>query len=144
MSKKSVMDKWHKRLDNLWKEYCLLRDEGCQIRKHYPASCGCNNEILQVHHVFSRVIKSLTFDVTNGVVLGQWCHSKLHFGAKDNRNGMKTLVDKIAIARDGQENFDRMTEQALGRANAFLDFKSIDWCEKQEKILTEMIENIDH
>jgi len=133
VSKASIIKKLQSQAESLWKAVCKARDKVCQMGVYYPQYCKCQNQILQVHHIFSRKNTNIFIDTDNGMLLGKICHCNVSFN-----DDYKELVRRIAEKKD-KDTYDRLLEQSLDR-KPFLDWKNIEWLEMQIKILTEMAE----
>ena len=126
-NKKSLVKKLQKKAENLWKLFCRNRDKVCQL-------CG-SQEVLQVHHIFSRKSKGLFLDVDNGILLCRSCHCKVSF----SDDGLKEKIRRLKIKKD-EATYDRLYEQSLEK-KPFLEWKNIEYLEMQIKILTELLED---
>jgi hypothetical protein len=131
--KDTVLKKLQTQVDELWKLVCKQRDKVCQMGVYYPQYCKCGNQILQVHHIFSRKNTNIFIDIDNGMLLGRDCHCNVSFN-----DDYKELVRRIAEKKN-KDIYDRLLEQSLDR-KPFLEFKNIEWLEMQIKILTELAE----
>ncbi len=57
--------------DSIWSKAIRERDKVCQM-------VGCNNVSEHSHHIFSRKIKSLRYNLLNGIGLCAECHDYAH------------------------------------------------------------------
>jgi len=123
--KANVRKTLQKQAEKLWKEYCKKRDG-------YKCRLCSSTHILQVHHVFSRGKTRIFIDVDNGFTLCRDCH----MSATHNDTTKDTIRRKIDPAK-----YDRIYEQSL-ITGAFLEWKSIEWLERQITILNEITEEL--
>jgi hypothetical protein len=122
-SKQSVIKKLQKKAGNFWKSYAKKRDKVCFL-------CG-SDQVLQVHHIFSRTIKRLFLDTENGICLCRRCHMAVTW-----QDSAKETLRRKLIAKD-KAMYDRLYEQSLDKM-PFLEIKSIAWLENQIRILEEL------
>ena len=94
VSKKSIV----KKLDALWRAKILERDKVCQ----YP---GCLKRNLQAAHVFSRRIRSVRWNLDNGVGFCAYHHLRW---AHVHWEAFRDLV----LQKIGQDRFDALKEKA--------------------------------
>lgn len=88
------------KLEELWKMYCLLRDNNtCQY-------CG-SKEDLQVHHIISRKNSNTKYDVDNGITLCKRCHAKISLNNNERMLFMLWYFKKFGI-----EKYEQLQEKA--------------------------------
>ena len=127
----------------LWKEFCLLRDGGCQVQRYFPILAINHSEVLQVDHCFSRQIKELFLDVANGTVLCSTCNQVKGSGkiGATKRDAVTIAVHEIVKKREGIDVYLRILEIASAPC-AFTSWRNIVWLDGQITILQEMIEEL--
>lgn len=121
---KPPLEKLQDKAEKLWKEYCKKRDGKCRL-------CG-GNEVLQVHHIFSRTKKRLFLDIDNGITLCSRCHSGVTWD-DSYKEKVRRLINK--------DTYERLFEQSC-ITGSFLEWKKFDWLEGQIKILEELLAEI--
>ena len=81
-----------KEIENLWKALCLIRDDfKCQY-------CGSTFD-LQVHHIISRVKKSVKYDLENGITLCKRCHTKISVNPNSRIEFLIWYIKKFGIEK---------------------------------------------
>ena len=61
--------------EKLWKEIIRLRDgDVCMVQRHYPNIRVDHTDVYHADHCFSRTIKELFLDMTNGTMLCSMCN----------------------------------------------------------------------
>lgn len=129
MSQKSKVKKLQKACEKMWKEACIARDgRKCKVKEYITGIT--HTEIIQVDHCFSRSIKALFLDVSNGTVVCSGCNMQKNFSS-----GIDKIIDKIVRDREGVEKFDLMLKIALEH-KPFKDFTNIEWLTSRLDYLT--------
>lgn len=141
MKKTTLVKRLQNKLEKLWKEYCHLRDgDGCQVKKHFPQIAISHSTVYQIDHCFSRSIKELFTDVSNGTKVCSTCNSCKGSNriATSKKDAVTLAIHEIVKKREGVDIYNRMLEIAQ-RKSAFIDWGNVVWLETQVDILTEMI-----
>jgi len=96
--------------NSLWKQIILSRCSSCEV-------CG-STEVLQAHHFYFRSsCPHLAHNLTNGVVLCNRCHAKLHF--RDAK-----LVETDIIRIKGKKWFNKLEKQSKEK---WANFQTMDY-----------------
>ena len=106
------------------------------MQKYFPELDVLHTKVYQIDHCFQRNNKELFTDVCNGTKVCSSCNLN-----KKHNKLIDLAINDIVIKREGIAGFERMKEVAAKRG-AFLEWKSIEWLERQRVILEEMIEEM--
>ena len=130
--KQTPTKKLQDKCEDLWKEYCYLRDgRKCQVKEHFPKYPLSHSKTMQVDHCFTRTNKHLFVDTRNGTCVCSSCNFQKNWDKKS----VGRLIDEIVIKREGQAVFDEMKAIDLkGSPNP--DWKNHVWLEQKAIELT--------
>ena len=140
-TKQSTIKKLQAHAERLWKEVCHKRDGGeCQVKKHFPNIAINHSNTFQIDHCFSRTIKELFLDLSNGTEICSTCNQAKGSGkiSSSKKDAITIAVHEIVKKREGEDTYQRLLEIASRLAN-FKDWKNIEWLEMQIKILQEIL-----
>ena len=115
----------------LFKEICFLRDgDKCRVQRHFPGIRITHAGYPQVDHCFSRSVKQLFTDPSNGTVVCGTCNRAKHYHQK----GVDLAIYEIVKLREGEEKFNEMRTIAESLSASEV-WKNITWLEEHIKKL---------